>query len=1012
VICGGTFSYGAGERDAWLIKTDSMGVEEWNRTYGGVPPDRANWVQQTSDGGYILVGETITFGAVPDFVYDVWLIKTDSNGTQEWFRTFGGNQEDLGLYGLQTPDGGFIITGKTKTYGDGEGDMWVIKTNETGIEQWNATFGGPGYEMGNSIVQTSDMGYIIIGNTTTYGIPSPSNLWMVKINSTGAEEWNSTFGDAEHDVGYSVQQTMDGGYIAAGSTVSFGKNGILDAWFIKTNETGVKENDWVRGGVPNEDAAHSILLLPDGNYIACGESNRSSSFYGWLFKINQTGSYFYPEGEFVSKDLLVGNGINGFGSLSYNATLDGALLIQFSHDQVNWYNSMGISDAWDILNDGINSMDLSSLDASNPNFYYRVNLSSFFFPVPIIHNISLEVNRYLPAGSLISDPFETLEKDAWKTIQWTSATPEETEIRFQIRSATTEAGLDIQTFVGPGGSPSSYYSNTGVDLWSGHDSHQWIQFKAILSTTNEGKTPILQDVTISYNQFPQAPELVNPEDNAITKDDTPTFSWNFNDLDGIQGGYQVLIDDDAAFGTVDYDSGQIPSSTSSYTPTSAISDGIWYWKVRTRDDDGDWGTYSDYRDITIDSAPPLSFQPSANPSGWTSNSQPVISFSTTDSASGMDRYEVKIDTGSFTLQTSPYTLPQQSNGIHNITVRAFDLAGNFIDGYVDIFIDSTSPITIDHSPIGSNVPVDSTISITFNEAMNESSSAAAFSIFPSITGTFSWMVNTMVFTPSISLEYDEDYTVILGTGAKDLTGNPLVSSINWQFTTASATSFRPYVLDNSWDPTGSNVDVKSEISISFSEPMDKDKTQNAFSITPYVPGTFDWEGTTLKFIPTKLASETQYNVSISPLAQNNDGVGLVGYQNWSFITEKSQVADDGGVDWNTLEPIITAVTILVSVFVFLFGFLSIRKKRGRLRQYLENVDEIFNKYKDNQQRCQQELITLRETLRKEVRDGKLDESHYLILDKKLDDYLLDMKTMNKTGSGKYEPKEDVPESQD
>jgi hypothetical protein len=1007
VICGGTFSFGAGERDAWLVKTDSDGNEQWNKTYGGIEGDRAKWIQQTSDGGYIMVGDTMSYGSSIGTFYDLWLIKTDSNGIEQWNRTFGGSDEELGLWGQQIKDGGFIITGTTDSFGAGSGDLWVIKTNETGVEQWNETFGGSGYEMGNSIVQTTDGGYIIGGNTTTYGVPSSSNLWLLKINSSGSEEWNSTFGDAEDDIGHSVKQTFDGGYIVAGSTISFGKDGLSDGWFIKTNATGAEEWNRTRGGSRSE-GVHSVHQSPDGTYIAAGESNGSSELVnGWLFKINQTGSYLYFEGEFTSTDLLEGRGISKFGLFHYNVSILGNLHIQFSHDLINWYDSNGASNGWDVMMDGgINSTDLSNLDATNPNFYYRVNYSSGFFNVPILYNISMDVYRFFPSGSFISQAFYAPVKDVWKTISWTSVTPEETDIRFQIRSSTTEAGLGSENFVGPGGSPSTNYTDADTNIWSGHNTHQWIQFKAYLIATNEGKTPILQDVTISYNQFPQDPELTNPQDNSITNDNTPTFSWNFNDQDGIQGGFQVIIDDDAAFSSVDYDSGQVASATSSHTINTDFPDGIWYWKVRTRDDDGDWGGYSDYRVITIDSIPPLSFKPTASPSGWTNNPQPVISFTTTDSASDVDRYEIKIDTGSFTIQTSPYILPQQNDGIHNVTVRAFDLAGNYVDGYVDVYIDSTRPTITDHFPIGSNILIDSTITLTFSEAMNKSSCENAFSILPLKTGAFSWTANTLTFTPTIPLDYSTQYTVILGTGAKDLTENNLVSDMNWQFTTVSDTSFRPYVLDNSWGPTGSKVTVDSEVSISFSEPMQKTQTQAAFSITPSVEGTFRWEGTTLKFLPTKLTSETQYSVSISPEAQNMDGVGLIGYQNWSFITEKTQVEEEG-FDWNTWEPIITAATILISVFVFLFGFLSIKKKRGRLRQYLEKIDDLFNQYNKNYQRCQQELITLRETIRKEVKDGKLEESHYLILDKKLDDYLLDMKALKEESGEAVEPKEVV-----
>ncbi len=991
VICGGTFSFGAGERDAWLVKTDSSGNEQWNKTYGGIEADRANWVQQTSDGGYIIVGDTMSYGNSIGAFYDIWLIKTDSDGNEQWNRTFGGSSEELGLWGQQTADGGYVITGKTESFGAGSSDLWVIKTNETGIEQWNETFGGSGYEMGNSIVQTTDLGYIITGNTTTYGVPSPSNLWLVKINSSGSEEWNITFGDADEDIGHSVKQTLDGGYIVGGSTISFGKDGISDGWFVKTNETGVMEWDRIRGGY-NSDAVHSILQSADGGYVAAGKTNSSSElFNGWFFKTNETGTYLYLEGEFTSTDLLEGKGISKFGLLYYNTSIIGSLQMQFSHNLIQWYDSNGVSNEWDVLIDGANSIDLSNLDTAYANFYYRANFSSGVFNVPILFNISVMIYRYLPSGSFISQPFNAPGKDAWKAIHWTSVKPEETDIKFQIRSSTTESGLGSENFVGPDGTASTFYTTNGSNIWSGHNTHDWVQFKVYLSTANESKTPILQDVTIIYNHFPLNPELTNPQDNSISNDNTPSFSWNFNDVDGIQGGFQVLIDDDAAFGSVDHDSGQITSGTSSYTPSIAIADGIWYWKVRTRDDDWDWGDYSDYRVITIDSMPPLSFKPTASPSGWTKNAQPVITFTTTDAATDVDRYEVKIDTGSFSIQTSPYTLPQQSDGIHNITVRAFDMAGNYIDGYVDVFIDATAPMITSHSPTGSDILIDSTITLTFNEAMNKTASENAFSIFPIITGTFSWTGNTLFFTPTTPLDYSTQYTIILGTGAKDLTGNNLISDFSWQFTTVSDTSIRPYVLDNS--PTGSKVAVASEISISFSEPMQKSQTEAAFSITPNIGGIFAWEGTTLRFIPNNnLAWETQYNVSISPAAKNMDGLGLNDYKNWSFITGKASAK----FDWNTWEPIITALTILATVLIFIFGFFSIRKKRGKLRQYLEKIDDIFNEYKKNYQMCQQELITFRESIKKEVKDGKLEESHYLILDKKIDDYLMEMKAMEKS----------------
>jgi hypothetical protein len=212
IIAGSTLSYGAGETDVWLIRTDSSGNIDWNKTFGGSGRDYGYSVQQTSDGGYIIAGCTWSQGAGGA---DVWLIKTDASGDESWSQTFGGSEGDSARSVQQTSDGGYILAGYTESYGAGDFDVWLIKTNASGNETWNETFGGSDTDLGYSAQQTSDNGYIIAGHTWSYG-EGYSDILVIKTNSSGSKTWNETFGGSRKEFGSSVQQTSDGGYIIAG----------------------------------------------------------------------------------------------------------------------------------------------------------------------------------------------------------------------------------------------------------------------------------------------------------------------------------------------------------------------------------------------------------------------------------------------------------------------------------------------------------------------------------------------------------------------------------------------------------------------------------------------------------------------------------------------------------------------------------------------------------------------------------------------------------------------------
>jgi len=285
IIAGGTYSYGAGGWDVYLIRSDPLGDTLWTKTYGGGFFDEGYSVAQTSDGGYIIAGVINFYGAD---ISDVYLIKMDSLGDTLWTKTYGGTGYQEGYSVAQTSDGGYIIVGLTYSYGANGYDVYLIKTDSVGDTLWTKTYGGADYDKGESVAQTSDRGYIIAGWTYSYGA-GYTDVYLIKTDSLGDTLWTKTYGGTGYDEGHSVAQTSDGGYIIAGRTDSFGA-GYYDVYFIKTDSLG--DTLWTRTyGGTEDDHGQSVAQTSDGGYIIAGwtDSFGAGSYDVYLIKTDSLG---------------------------------------------------------------------------------------------------------------------------------------------------------------------------------------------------------------------------------------------------------------------------------------------------------------------------------------------------------------------------------------------------------------------------------------------------------------------------------------------------------------------------------------------------------------------------------------------------------------------------------------------------------------------------------------------------------------------------------------------------
>lgn len=261
------------ERDFWIVKVDDSGNEQWNYTYGGTDQEIFRSGVYTSDGGFALTGATFSSG--PD--QDIWLLKVDGSGNEEWNVSMGGIGGQRGLSLVETSDNGFVISG-------GHG---VWKTNNLGIQEWNNTFGIQGSDFFNNIIQTSDGGFVLSGGSNAHGARGSNDFVIAKVSQDGTFEWITTHGGVEWDnscCAKAMVETSDGSLLMTGYSESFGDlDG--DVWLLKTNSTGGELWNEPLGG-PDTDSAEAIYMNDDGSFMIIGSTESQGSGLSDFWLIN------------------------------------------------------------------------------------------------------------------------------------------------------------------------------------------------------------------------------------------------------------------------------------------------------------------------------------------------------------------------------------------------------------------------------------------------------------------------------------------------------------------------------------------------------------------------------------------------------------------------------------------------------------------------------------------------------------------------------------------------------
>ena len=339
-MVGGTNSYDIASWYVYLVRTDDVGDTIWSSVYGGSGNDIGYSIAETPDQGFIITGETTSF---PEFESNVYLIKTDPSGLRPWERSLSVGYIDRGLNVKPTSDGGFIIVGYTVfDYEENHKQVMVLKTDAIGNYQWSRLYGGPGDDEAYSVCEVPGEGYFVVGHTQQSS-NQPTDVWLLKIDYSGDTLFTRTYGGYAGDYGRWIHNTSDGGFVITGTTNPPGGGG-WDVYLCKTDSNGVLEWEQAYGGWESDHGLY-VQETIDGNYFIAGYTysfGRGHVDYYFL-KVDMNGSLIWSTTAGGSSSDQGMSGLQssdgGYVMIGYTGSfghgLMDALLVKLEPDQVD-----------------------------------------------------------------------------------------------------------------------------------------------------------------------------------------------------------------------------------------------------------------------------------------------------------------------------------------------------------------------------------------------------------------------------------------------------------------------------------------------------------------------------------------------------------------------------------------------------------------------------------------------------------------------------------------------------